>query len=153
MNSHAIPHQQEDREKVPRVLLRAIGLLLFVVLALVSWARLSGMTPAAMPPDVPVVHERIVHLFGDLSGSARVLDASGVVIADLGPTEGGFIAGVTRSLNMKRRQAGIDPAAPVRLVLFADGHMGLRDDFTGWRVELIGFGKDNTAAFAKLLKP
>ncbi|MEL7153873.1 MAG: photosynthetic complex assembly protein PuhC [Pseudomonadota bacterium] len=153
MNSHAIPRHQEDREKVPRVLLRAIGVLLLVVLALVSWARLSGMPPAAMPPDVPIVQDRTIHLFGDLSGAARVLDANGGVIADLGPGKGGFIAGVTRSLHIKRRQAGVDPAAPVRLVLFADGHMGLRDDFTGWRVELIGFGKDNTAAFANLLKP
>ena len=153
MNSHAIPHQQEDREKVPRVLLRAIGLLLLVVLALVSWARLTGVPPTAMPPDVPIVQERTIHLFGDLSGAARVLDANGGVIADLGPDQGGFIAGVSRSLNIKRRQAGVDTAAPVRLILFADGHIGLRDDFTGWRAELIGFGKDNTAAFAKLLKP
>lgn len=152
MQAPALQHRQhEDREKVPRILLRAIGLLLLVVLALVSWARITGQTPAAMPPDVPIIQERTVHLFGDMSGAARVLDANGTVIADLGPDKGGFIAGVSRSLNLKRRQSGVDLGAPVRLVRFADGHIGLRDDFTGWRVELIGFGKDNTAAFAKLL--
>jgi putative photosynthetic complex assembly protein len=153
MQTGTLQHgHREDREKVPRVLLRAIALLLLVVLVLVSFARITGQEPAAMPPDIPIVQERTLHIFGDLSGAARVLDAHGQLIADLGPNEGGFIAGVARSLTMKRRQAGVDPSAPVRLLQFADGRLGLRDDFTGWRAELIGFGKDNTAAFAKLLE-
>ena len=145
------PHT-EEREKIPRVLLRMIGILLVIVVALVSWARITGQTPAAMPPDNRVIQERTIHLFGEMSGAARVLDASGSVIAELDPSQGGFVAGVARSLTMKRNQAGIDPAAPVRLLRFEDGRLGLRDDFTGWRAELIGFGKDNTAAFAKLLE-
>lgn len=149
MSAHALP---EDREKIPRVLLRAIGVLLVVITGMVAYARIMGHEPAAMPPDVPIIQERVVHLFGDMSGAAKVLDANGTVIVDLGPDEGGFIAGVTRSLNRQRTLAGIDLAAPVRIVKFADGRLGLRDDRTGWRVELIGFGKDNTAAFARLLE-
>lgn len=144
--------QPRDKELVPRILLRAISLFVLIVLALVTWARIAGVPPTAAPDDSQIVRERVIHLFGEMTGAARVLDADGTVIADLGTTEGGFIAGVARSLTLKRRQAGVDPAAPVRLVQFADGHLGLRDDFTGWRAELIGFGKDNAAAFAKLLK-
>jgi putative photosynthetic complex assembly protein len=145
------PTKPHDKELVPRILLRAIALFILVVLALVSWARLSGVPPTALPDDSQIVYERTIHIFGEMTGAAKVLAADGTVIADLSATEGGFIAGVARSLTLKRRQAGVDPAAPVRLVQFKDGHLGLRDDHTGWRAELIGFGKDNTAAFAKLL--
>lgn len=142
----------DNRELVPRVLLRAVGAMLILVLAMVTWARLTGLPPAALPPEGPVAQERELHIFGDLTGSARVLDVDGTMVADLGPTQGGFIAGVARSLTLKRRQAGVDPAAPVRLVRYVDGRLALKDDFTGWRAELIGFGKDNAAAFARLLQ-
>ena len=152
MSAHA-QSLPRDKEKIPRILLRSIAALLVVTVAMVAWARFNGHTPAAMPPDdSQIVRERVIHLFGEMSGAARVLDANGSVIASLGPDKGGFIAGVARSLTMLRRQSNIDPAAPVRLVQFRDGHLGLRDDHTGWRAELIGFGKDNTAAFAKLLE-
>ena len=145
---------REDREKIPRWLLRAILALVVIVMALVTFARVTGMEPAAMPPkDVPVVAERTLVIFGDQEGHARVLDQYGSQIADLSPEQGGFISGVWRSMARIRSQQGIDPNAPVRLVRFADGRLGLRDDLTGWRVELLGFGRDNTAAFAKLLDP
>ena len=145
---------REDREKIPRWLLRAILALVVIVMALVTFARVTGMEPAAMPPkDVPVVAERTLVIFGDQEGHARVLDQYGSQIADLSPEQGGFISGVWRSMARIRGQQGIDPNAPVRLVRFADGRLGLRDDLTGWRVELLGFGRDNTAAFAKLLDP
>jgi hypothetical protein len=40
---------------------------------------------------------------------------------------------------------------PVRLVAFEDGRLALFDDATEWRAELIGFGRDNYAVFARLL--
>ena len=145
-------HNHEDREQIPRVLLRAIGVMLLLITAMVARARFTGMPPAASPPpDSEIVESRTIYLFGDISGAAKVLDAQGQMIADFGPGKGGFIAGVSRSLDLVRRQAGVDQAAPVRLVRFPDGHLGLRDDLTGWRAELMGFGKDNEAAFAKLL--
>lgn len=151
MTDHTMLQKTEDRELVPRILLRAVALFVLLVLALVTVARVTGMEPSAMPPDGPIAQQRTLHIFGDISGSARVLDANGTVVADLGPHQGGFISGVARSLTLKRRQAGIDPAAPVRLIRYEDGRLSLRDDLTGWRAELIGFGKDNAAAFAQLL--
>lgn len=144
--------RREDREMVPRVLMRAILIFCLTVLAFVSFARFTGMEPAAMPPkDVPAIAERTLIIFGDKEGNARVLDQFGTQIADLSPEQGGFISGVWRSMARARTQQDVDPNGPVRLVKFADGRLGLRDDLTGWRVELIGFGRDNTAAFAKLL--
>lgn len=149
MTPHAAA--REDRELVPRILLRAVAILLLLVLGMVTWARVTGLPLAAVPPEGPIAQERQLHIFGDITGSARVLDTNGVLIADLDPTEGGFIAGVARSLTLKRRQAGVDPAASVHLIQYSDGRMALKDTLTGWRAELIGFGKDNAAAFARLL--
>ena len=60
--------ERPDREQVPRVLLRAIAVLLALTVAMVAWARITGQPPAALPPDLPVVQERTVHLFGEMSG-------------------------------------------------------------------------------------
>lgn len=140
-----------DREKVPLVLLRAIALLLAVTVAMVGWARLTGQPPAAMPPDESqIIAQRSIQLIGEKDGATRVMAADGTLIADLGPHEAGFVSAVTRALALKRRMAGIDDAAPVRLVRFADGHLGIRDDLTGWRAELLGFGNDNADAFERL---
>ncbi|MEM7056025.1 MAG: photosynthetic complex assembly protein PuhC [Pseudomonadota bacterium] len=142
---------QRDREKVPRVLLRAIALLLVITLGMVTWARLTGQPPAAMPPDESqIIAERKIQLIGEKNGATRVLDADGSLIADLGPNEAGFVSAVTRSLKLKRRLAGVDETLPIRLVRFSDGHLAVRDDLTGWRAELLGFGKDNAAAFERL---
>ena len=74
-----------------------------------------------------------------------------VVKNKYGDDEGGFIAGVTRAMARERIKYDVAADAPVRIVRFADGRLGLRDDFSGWRVELLGFGADNTAAFDRLL--
>jgi putative photosynthetic complex assembly protein len=66
--------------------------------------------------------------------------------------EGGFINGVHRALERVRMQSKVAGNPPVRLVLFADGRLALRDPATGWRAELIGFGDDNRDAFLALLE-
>lgn len=144
--------RKRDREMIPRTLLRAMLALVLVVLGIVTWARLTDRPLTALPPaDVPVAAERPIILEGSMSGAARVFDLNGVLIADLDETKGGFVAGIWRVLVRERAKHGLPAALPVRLVLFADGRLGLRDDFTGWRAELVGFGQDNYAAFRRLL--
>ena len=142
----------EDREMVPRVLLRAVGLLVATTLAITVYARVTGMEPAAMPPESPVAQERGLVIYGDMSGAARVFDLDGTQVAALDPTQGGFISGVWRALARVRDTHGVDAHAPIRIVRFEDGRLALIDDFTGWRAELQGFGRDNRAAFARLLE-
>ena len=55
------------------------------------------------------------------------------------------------ALARERMLAKIDGNPPVRIVQFADGRLGLRDELTGWRVELMGFGDTNRDAFLALL--
>ncbi len=144
--------QRTDKEQVPAVLLWAMLGLVLTSLLIVTFARVTDQPLAAMPPDIPIIEERTIQLYGSMSGAAKVFDADGTLIADLDPSKGGFIAGVWRTLARERGKVGIDPSAPIRLVRFSDGHIGLRDDLTGWRAELAGFGRDNTAAFMALLK-
>ncbi|MEM8571210.1 MAG: photosynthetic complex assembly protein PuhC [Pseudomonadota bacterium] len=142
---------EEDREKIPRIMILAVGLLLLACLALVSYARLTDRPLVAKPEEGAIAQERILHLYSQFSGAVRILDGSGSLIADLGPNEGGFISGVGRALARERAKSGIPADAPVRLVQYSDGRMALHDDLSGWRVELLGFGRKNAAAFAALL--
>ena len=144
--------QRREREKIPLLLLRAMFVLVLSALAIVSYAVLTDRPLEAMPPsDTPVLAEREIILSGSMNGSAEVMDVNGTMIASLTPDKGGFIAGVYRVLVRERNKHGVDIHAPIRLVRFADGRLSLRDAHTGWRAELIGFGRDNEAAFARLL--
>lgn len=156
MNDRSFAHEQlreRDREMIPSVLLRAMLFLVLAVLVIVAFARLTDRPlEATRPEGVPVVQERSLQIFGDMSGAARVLDENGVVIADLSPEEGGFISGMSRVLSRERMKVGVPDSAPVRLVQYADGHLALFDDTTGWTAQIAGFGADNKAAFARLLE-
>lgn len=142
-----------DREKVPMMMLRAIAVILVMVVALVAFARVTGMPPTAIPSQDGVVQDRSVHLIVNRAGAVKVLSEDGqTVIADLASNEAGFISGVARSLAMKRQRANVANDGPVHLLRYDDGRIGLLDDASGWRVSLRGFGKDNMAAFARLLE-
>lgn len=144
-----------DKEMIPAVLLRAMVVLCLCVLIIVAYARLTDRPLEAMPPaveEVPILQERMIRIYGEMDGSARVLDLDGSVIATLASDEGGFVAGIYRVLERERGAVGLSGSEPIRLVRFSDGRIGLRDDHTDFRAELIGFGRDNTLAFARLLE-
>ncbi|MBO6601683.1 MAG: pullulanase [Roseicyclus sp.] len=144
-----------DKEMIPTVLIRAMFVLCLCVLIIVAYATATNRPLEALPPSLeerPVAQERMIRLFGEMDGSARVLDMDGNVIATLAADQGGFVAGVYRVLERERGAVGLTGSEPIRLVLFSDGRIGLRDDYTDFRAELIGFGADNTRVFARLLE-
>jgi putative photosynthetic complex assembly protein len=139
-------------KRVPDMLLRGAAIMVVFSLAIVTFARVTGMEPAAMPPaDVAVVQERLIQIIGTADGGATVVDAEGTTLAELDATKAGFIGGVARSLGRERMLHKVADNPPVLLTRYADGRLGLRDPATGWRVELIGFGETNRDAFAALL--
>ncbi|GIT91374.1 hypothetical protein JANAI62_18310 [Jannaschia pagri] len=147
---------QRDKEMVPTLLLRAVGVLVACALFITTYAALTDRPLEAMPAleggDVAIVKQRAIMLDADgTTGAARVLDANGTVIATFDTEQGGFVAGVHRVLVFERDRRGQDIRAPIRLVLFENGQLSLRDDLTGWRAELIGFGAKNADTFARLL--
>ena len=141
-----------DKELVPRkLLLLTLGMML-ASLALVTTAKLTDAPMTALPDmNAPVAAERLIILHGEMNGRATVLDQHGQVITRLSPEAGGFIAGMQRALARVRTQHGLPQELPVRLIRFESGRLALTDPHTDWRAELIGFGRDNTAAFAQLL--
>ena len=146
---------ERDREMIPTILIRAMFVLCISVLLIVAYARLTDRPLEAMPPsvaEVPVVQERTIRIFGEMDGSATVLDLDGNLIARFAPDEGGFVAGISRVLERERGAVGLDASEPIRVVRFSDGRIGLRDDHTDFRAELVGFGADNEAVFARLLE-
>ena len=140
-----------ERELVPRAMVRAMFALVMLCLILVSAHVWSGRPVTAAPPASPVKAEKTLFLQGDMAGAARVLDANGSVIADLDPEEGGFVSGVWRVLQRERTKARTSLDGPVIVQAFENGRMAITDPSTGWSADLMGFGQDNAAAFARLL--
>ena len=145
-------HASPD-ELVPRVLIRALVALVLVILSLVTVARLTDRPLESAPPQTAVLAERVIHLSGDASGAARVLDETGSVIASFAPDKGGFVAGIDRVLQRERGKIGADPTLPVVLRLREGNRLSLYDPVTDWSAELMGFGADNLRTFARLLEP
>ncbi len=143
---------KRDREMIPRMLLRAMLVMVLCSVALVVYARLTDRPLVAAPPEgVPIVTERVIVLAGDMAGRALVTDMDGRVIADLPGDEGGFVAGIWRVVQRERMLRGLPDDLPLRLVLYEDSRLAIYDDFTGWRAQLIGFGIDNYRTFYALL--
>lgn len=144
--------RRRDREMIPRLLVRAMFLMVVAALALVGFARLTDRPLVAAPPEgVEVITERVVVLAGDMAGRATVTDMDGNLIADLPGDKGGFVAGIWRVLQRERMLRKMPDNLPVRLTLYADNRLVVYDDFTGWRAQLIGFGIDNYRTFYNLL--
>jgi putative photosynthetic complex assembly protein len=136
---------------VPRVMVRAMFALVMVILALTTLSVLTKRPLQSTPPPSAIVREVHLHLTSDISGAVTVLDAYGSLIADLSPESGGFVSGVHRVVLFERRKAGLPATGPVTLQAFENGRMAITDPATGWRADLMGFGADNAAAFARLL--
>ncbi len=143
---------QPTDQRIPDALLKAVVAMVLLSLAFVTFARVTGMEPAAIPPPSDVVTERLLRIESTMDGGATIWLEDGTQIADLDANEGGFVAGVHRSVARERMLSKIEGNPPVRLVRFADGRLTLDDPATGWRVELIGFGATNRDAFAGLLE-
>jgi len=144
--------RKRDKEMIPTLLLRAMFVMVLCTIFIVGYARLTDRPLVAAPPEnTPVLAQRSIILYGEMTGAARVTDAEGNIIAEFSGEEGGFIAGVWRVLQRERDLHKIEGNLPVNLVMFADNRLGLRDDHTGWRAELIGFGVDNYRIFKDLL--
>jgi putative photosynthetic complex assembly protein len=144
-------HVSHDKELIPRVLTRAMFVLVLTILALVSYARYIDMPLSAQPAGGKVVTERQLVLSGDMSGAARVHTPEGLLIADLSPEEGGFISGVYRVILRERTKHRVALDGPITLTRRDTGRIDIYDPATGWSADLMGFGADNARAFAKLL--
>tara|TARA_R110000787_G_scaffold54064_1_gene126055 strand:+ start:4613 stop:5080 length:468 start_codon:yes stop_codon:yes gene_type:complete len=143
--------KHRDREMVPKVLVQAMFALMIAAVALVSYARLTGREVTSVVPHSDIVREISVTLEGNRSEGVAVIDADGKEIAHSTQNKAGFIDVVWLSVMRERTVQDVPSAAPVRIVERENGHVAVIDDTTGWKIELIGYGQDNVAAFARLI--
>ncbi|SHH62382.1 photosynthetic complex assembly protein PuhC [Marivita hallyeonensis] len=141
-----------EKELVPRMLVRAMFAMVMICLIMVSvYTWLDG--PAQYTaPDSPVVIEKTLYLEGNMSGSAKVYTEDRALIAEYSPEEGGFLSGMWRVLQRERTKARVALDGPVIVRARENNRLEIFDPSTGWGADLMGFGADNSAAFAKLLK-
>jgi putative photosynthetic complex assembly protein len=126
-----------------------LALMGVVAAALGKWGGLADLSQ----PDVPARLERTLKFDDAPGGHVIVTDgASGAVVVDYAPGDGGFVRMVVRDLARARKAKGLGPETPFLLVERADGRYDLKDPATGERIGVDAFGKDNKAAFQRLLQ-
>lgn len=140
-----------DRDMVPRALVQAMFALMLGALALVSYARLTDMPRTGVASLPEIVAERSVFFEGARDSGIRLLDMEGNVIAASNEDKAGFIDVVWVSMTRERKVQRVALDAPFRIVRRENGRVDVIDDTTGWALELIGYGPDNIAAFARLI--
>jgi putative photosynthetic complex assembly protein len=146
-----IPIKMENNELVPRFLVRAMfGLILFT-LAIVGYAKITDMPKSGVLVEAPVVAERMINLVGTREGAVTVTDMDGKLITHSTEDMNGFIGVIWRVFDRHRYTLNAEMTAPVRVVRRANGNIAVIDTATDLSVELIGYGQDNVAAFARLV--
>lgn len=143
--------RRRDVEMVPPVLVRSMFGVMAAALALVSFAVLTDRPLEGVAPPSPVVAEVTVRLVGEPGGDVAVIDAAGRTVARSDQDLAGFIGVMWRAIALERSRQGLPDEAPIRVVRRADGRVAVVDDATGLDVEMIGYGRDNVAAFARLV--
>ncbi|MEM7076878.1 MAG: photosynthetic complex assembly protein PuhC [Pseudomonadota bacterium] len=141
-----------DKDRVFRIMTRAVCVLLALILGLVSWARLTDRPLEAVRPFTPVAEAREIVLISDTSGRAVVRDPDGAVLIELGPGEGGFLHTMWRAVQRERTRHRVPQDSAILVARHDNGRMSLHDPATDLRVDLTAFGKSNAAAFEAVLE-
>lgn len=140
----------------PRFALAGAGVVMAGSLAIAIGVGGDVRTESPFAP-ADLVAERSLRFEDRSNGAVAVYDAAkGNPVATIEPGQGHFVRATLRGLVRERRQqeAGGGLAAqdmPFRVAAWSDGRVTLDDPATGRRVELIAFGPDNVAPFARLL--
>lgn len=139
------------QDLMPQRMIRAMFIMILTVVTLVALARLTDRPREAQPPRGPVLSERVVHIWGNTAGEARITDADGDLIAEFGTGKANFISVIDRVIRRERGRYNADPDGPLHLRLRAGNRLALFDPGTGRETELASFGNDNVASFSDLL--
>ena len=146
-----IAMQNQQLKKMPKAMLRVMFALVVFILIAVSVARVSGLSLVGSPPQSEVVATASLYLLSDKSGGVRVLSSEGVLLANLSGEEGGFVSVVARAVDYERRKQGVELNTSIEVIWRENGRISVYDPSTAWQADLMGFGADNSRAFAMLL--
>lgn len=128
---------------VPRALLLGMAALVLFALSLTVYAVTTNRAPSAPHHATAPVQTLMIQIKDRGDGGTLVTDMEGQTLFDYPATERGFITVVRNALDFNRKKARITTNPPIALIRFADGRIGLRDDASGWKINLVGFGQDN----------
>ncbi len=143
--------RHRDRDMVPRFLVQAMFGLMAATLALVAYAQWFNVPNKGVLVEAPILQSMEIVMTGDRSGTYEVTTPDGTFLASSADYKGGFLGVIGRVIERERFVHDLSGNAPVTVVRRENGNIAIIDDTTGLSVELIGYGKDNVAAFAKLL--
>lgn len=147
------PNTMKHPEKllVPPFVARAMFALMFLTVAMVAYARLSDAPLIAVVDQAPIVASLDVVITGNKTGIYQVSDLGGNVLARSSDPMAGFLGVMGRVIDRERLVRGVAADTPLQIVRRDNGNIAILDASTGMATELIGYGADNVAAFAKLL--
>ena len=142
--------RHRDKEMVPRILVQAMFALMLASLGIVAYAQWFDVPNRGVLVEAPIVQSRCSVVSGDGDGAYEVF-ADGVRIRSSAEGLNGFIGVLGRAIDRQREVRGLPLDAPLQVVRRENDHVAVIDPATGKVFELIGYGKDNVAAFAQLL--
>ena len=125
---------------------------LAAIMALIAGSARLASPGGQAPPATPVRSADLV-MQDRIDGAITVTEAgTGRLVETVPPASNGFLRVVLAGLVRERRREDMGvPSLPFRLRRWSDGRLTLDDAATGKLIELEAFGKDNEAAFARLL--
>ena len=143
--------RHRDKEMVPRFLVQAMFALMAATLAIVAYAQWFDVPNRGVLVEAPVVQSLEIVMEGNRNGIYEVRTTDGTLIASSSDEKAGFLGVIGRVIDRERFKNNVTGNAPFQVVRRENGNIAIIDDTTDLRVELIGYGKDNVAAFARLL--
>lgn len=143
--------RHRDKEMVPKILVQGMFALMIGSLGLVAYAQWADVPQVGVLEVSAVVDSRNVTLTGDRTGTYQVRDENGSVIASTADEKAGFIGVIGRVIDRERRVFGVDTSGPITVARRENGNIAIIDPNTKMSIDLIGYGKDNVAAFEQLL--
>lgn len=143
--------KHRDHDMVPLFLVRSMFGLMFGVLCLVAYAQWTDVPQSAVFEQTPTVKEMQVQFVSSREGVSTVYDMDGNKITSSEDHMMGFVGVIGIVVKRNRLVANVPNDTPLTIVKRETGTYGISDPATGWSMELIGYGADNVAAFARLL--
>ena len=145
------PALTQDRELIPRALIRAMVFLIFATTGIVAYATWTDQPKAGQPPAGKIVAERMITVDIKPRGAAIVYDEAGALVHEFGQGEAGFMDAIFRAVAYERKKSGAEHSGPVTIARLDTGRHVLIDPNTGWKMQLIGYGANNVEPFVFLL--
>lgn len=143
--------RHDDKEMVPKFLVQAMFGLMLACLFLVAYAQQNDVPNSGVLIEAPVVASLEIVMTGDRTGVYTVHDTNGTLLATSSDDMAGFIGVIGRVFDRDRQVSGVVGNPSMQVVRRENGNIAIIDKSIDLSVELIGYGKDNVAAFAKLL--